>query len=102
MRALPAIALRSYMRVPAGTIKLQFSNELDQHQQTRLTPMKSTRQILLCGMLAAAVIAVAPSARAQQINGTPGSPDATVTIDGKQNTPTPMPHRRVRHATEQS
>jgi len=42
-------------------------------------------------MLAAAVIAVAPSARAQQINGTPGSPDATVTIDGKQIPPPPMP-----------
>src|SRR5438309_6619631 len=46
--------------------------------------MKSARQILLSGMLAAAVMAVAPSAWTQQINGTPGSPDATVTIDGKQ------------------
>src|SRR2546426_2543191 len=49
--------------------------------------MKSARQILLGGMLAAAIIAAAPSARAQQINGTPGSPDATVTIDGKQIPP---------------
>ena len=53
--------------------------------------MKSTRQILLSGMLAAAVMAVAPSAWTQQINGTPGSPDATVTIDGKQIPPPPMP-----------
>ena len=44
--------------------------------------MKSARQILLGGMLAAAVMAVAPSAGAQQIPGTWGSPDATVTIDG--------------------
>src|SRR5260370_17013013 len=36
-------------------------------------------------MLAAALLAVTPVARAQiQITGTPGSPDATVTIDGKQ------------------
>src|SRR2546426_12843395 len=53
--------------------------------------MKSARQILLGGMLAAAIIAAAPSAWAQQINGTPGSPDATVTIDGKQIPPPPMP-----------
>src|SRR5881398_496642 len=51
--------------------------------------MKSAKQILLRGMLAAAVIAAAPSAWAQQINGTPGSPDATLTIDGKQLPPPP-------------
>jgi arylsulfatase A-like enzyme len=34
---------------------------------------------------------VATSIQAQQINGTPGSPDATVTIDGKQIPPPPMP-----------
>jgi arylsulfatase len=53
--------------------------------------MKSARQILLSGMLAAAVMAVAPSAWTQQINGTPGSPDATVVIDGKQIPPPPLP-----------
>ena len=53
--------------------------------------MNSARQILLRGMLAAAVMAVAPSAWTQQINGTPGSPDATVTIDGKQIPPPPLP-----------
>jgi arylsulfatase A-like enzyme len=50
--------------------------------------MKSTRQILLSGMLAAAAIAVTPSARAEiQTTGTPGSPGATTTIDGKQLPP---------------
>jgi arylsulfatase A-like enzyme len=50
--------------------------------------MKSTRQIILCGILAIAVVAVAPSARAQvQTTGTPGSPGATTTIDGKQLPP---------------
>jgi arylsulfatase A-like enzyme len=53
--------------------------------------MKSAKQILLGGMLAATVMATAPSAWTQQINGTPGSPDATVTIDGKQIPPPPMP-----------
>jgi arylsulfatase A-like enzyme len=53
--------------------------------------MKSARQILLGGMLAAAVMAVAHSAWTQQINGTPGSPDATVVIDGKQIPPPPLP-----------
>jgi arylsulfatase A-like enzyme len=39
-------------------------------------------------MLAAAVMAVAPSARAEiQTTGTPGSPSATTTIDGKQLPP---------------
>jgi len=53
--------------------------------------MKSARQILLGGMLAAAVMAVAPSARAQiQTTGTPGSPGATTTISGKQ-LPAPDP-----------
>jgi arylsulfatase len=42
-------------------------------------------------MLAAAVMAVVHSGWTQQINGTPGSPDATVTIDGKQIPPPPMP-----------
>jgi arylsulfatase len=50
--------------------------------------MKSVRQIFLGAMLAAAVMAVAPSARAQvQTTGTPGSPSATTTIDGKQLPP---------------
>jgi arylsulfatase len=54
--------------------------------------MKSARQILLGGMLAAAVMAVAPSARAQvQTTGTPGSPSATTTIDGKQLPPPAVP-----------
>ncbi len=45
----------------------------------------------LCLLTAAAAIFVAPPASAQQINGTPGSPSATVTIDGKQIPPPPMP-----------
>src|SRR5947208_8718605 len=50
--------------------------------------MKSATQILLVGMLAAAVMAAAPSARAQiQTTGTPGSPGATTTISGQQLPP---------------
>ncbi len=54
--------------------------------------MKSAKKILLGGMLAAAVIAVAPSVKAQiQTTGTPGSPSATTTISGKQIPPPPVP-----------
>ena len=54
--------------------------------------MKSAKQFLLGGMFAAVVMAVAPSARAQiQTTGTPGSPSATTTIDGKQIPPPPLP-----------
>src|SRR5438034_746437 len=42
-------------------------------------------------LTAAAAMFVAPPAPAQQINGTPGAPNATVTIDGKQIPPPPMP-----------
>ena len=50
--------------------------------------MKSAKQILIGGLLAATVMAAAPSAQAQiQTTGTPGSPSATTTIDGKQLPP---------------
>ena len=50
--------------------------------------MKSAKHIFLCGILAVAVITVAPSARAEvQTSGTLGSPGATTTIDGKQLPP---------------
>ena len=53
--------------------------------------MKSVRRILLGGMLAAAVMAAAPSAKAQEINGTPGSPNATQVINGNQLPAPPLP-----------
>jgi len=46
--------------------------------------MKLNRHILLRAVFVAAVMAVATSVKAQQINGTPGSASATETIDGKQ------------------
>ena len=52
--------------------------------------MKSARQIFLGGMFAAAVMAIAPSARAEvQTTGEPGSPSATTTIPGNQLPPLP-------------
>ena len=54
--------------------------------------MKSATQILLGGMLAAALMAVAPSAKAEiQTTSTPGSPGATTTIDGRYLPPPPQP-----------
>jgi arylsulfatase A-like enzyme len=53
--------------------------------------MKPDKRILLSAILATAVMAVAPFARAQvQTTGTPGSPGTTTTIDGKQ-LPAPNP-----------
>ena len=57
--------------------------------------MKPNKYILMSVMFMAAAMAVAPSATAQQITGTPGSPDATVTIDGKQIPPPPLPFNGV-------
>ena len=46
--------------------------------------MQPNHSILLSGMFAAIVLVATPSARAQtQTTGTPGSPSATTTIDGK-------------------
>src|SRR5262245_23360014 len=56
-------------------------------QPNKLTPMKLARQVLLSGMLAAAVMAVAPSSAQIQTTGEPGSPSATTTINGKQLPP---------------
>ena len=53
--------------------------------------MKPTKPILLSAVLAAASLALSPFATAEiQTTGTPGSPSATTTIDGKQ-LPAPDP-----------
>ena len=49
--------------------------------------MKPIRHILPYAMFAVAIIAVAAPAQAQTVTGTPGSPSATTTIDGKQIPP---------------
>lgn len=46
--------------------------------------MKPTSHILLSGMFAIALLAVASSAQAQQVTGELGSPHATTTTGGKQ------------------
>jgi hypothetical protein len=54
--------------------------------------MQLNHSILLSGMCAAIVMMATPSARAQvQTTGTPGSPSATTTIDGKYVPPPPAP-----------
>jgi hypothetical protein len=54
--------------------------------------MKPDKRIYLSAILAAAVMAVAPFARAQiQTTGTPGSPSATTTIDGTSIPAPPAP-----------
>jgi hypothetical protein len=48
----------------------------------KITSFLTSSSVLLC-------MSLAPGALAQQINGTPGSPSATTTIDGKQLPPEP-------------
>ena len=49
---------------------------------TKIASFLSSSSILLC-------VSLAPGASAQQITGTPGSPSATITLDGKQLPPEP-------------
>jgi hypothetical protein len=51
--------------------------------------MKSFRQILIAAALFAIFELSAVTAVAQQITGVPGSPSATITLDGKQLPPPP-------------
>ena len=48
----------------------------------KITSLLSSSSILLC-------MSLAPGASAQQITGAPGSPSATMTLDGKQLPPEP-------------
>ncbi len=49
--------------------------------------MKLTRHILFKSILTCILLTVASSIQAQQVTGTPGSPGATTSIDGKWNPP---------------
>ena len=51
--------------------------------------MKPNSYVLAYAMFAVAIMAAARSAPAQQITGTPGSPSATTTVDGKYVPPPP-------------
>jgi arylsulfatase A-like enzyme len=57
--------------------------------------MRARRRINRCGTvmvaIAVALILTASTTRAQQINGVPGSPSSTETLDGKQLPPPPLP-----------
>jgi Sulfatase len=55
------------------------------------TKRVTRRYLALSAPLIVVCLLAAGTGRAQQINGVPGSPDATVTIDGKQIPPPPMP-----------
>ena len=52
--------------------------------------MQTHKSIRLWAAVVACILTAAFSASAQQITGVPGSPSATVTIDGKQIPPPPM------------
>lgn len=52
--------------------------------------MKPSTSNLFSVVIVAAVLALTSPARSQTVNGTPGSPSSTVTVDGKQLPPPPM------------
>jgi len=52
--------------------------------------MKPAKSFILVGILAPAILSLTPSSIAQEITGTPGSPAATTTIDGRE-LPAPPP-----------
>jgi hypothetical protein len=68
-------------------------DELDEQQQAGLTTMKTLGRLLFSSIHICALIALATSIHAQQnqTTGTPGSPDATTTIDGRYLPAPPQP-----------
>ncbi len=56
--------------------------------------MNTSRTYVIFLMLLAAVLLGAAPVSAQQITGVPGSPSATVTLDGKHLPLPPMPYRQ--------
>ncbi len=56
-----------------------------------MTKQRIARNLSLSAALMLVWILSAGAAQAQQITGVPGSPSATVTLDGKQLPPPPMP-----------
>src|SRR3984957_16064204 len=55
------------------------------------TRLRTWRNLSLGAVLTGACLLIASAAGAQQINGVPGSPSATLTLDGKQLPPPPLP-----------
>src|SRR5580658_2936900 len=55
------------------------------------TKQRIRRNVLVGAVLTVASLLTAINVRAQQINGVPGSPSATVTLEGKQLPPPPIP-----------
>jgi sulfatase-like protein len=55
------------------------------------TKLRTWRNLSLGATLAAAFLLIASAVQVQQITGVPGSPIATVTLDGRQLPPRPMP-----------
>jgi arylsulfatase len=72
---------------------MDFSTDIENTQAGSAMVPKS--RLCLGGLVAAAVMAATPFAQAQTVNGIPGSPSSTVTIDGKQLPPPPMPFEGV-------
>jgi len=81
---------------PAGIFRRRcktpqlFSILIDQIATPTPTDMRLTKYGILSGLIVSALAAATSPVSAQQVTGTPGSPSATTTIDGKQ-LPAPDP-----------
>src|SRR4030095_11253612 len=74
-----------------GSILQTHSSPCSKNPVTSASPMKTMKHNILGGFQAATFVLAAFSAQAQvQTTGTPGSPSATTTVDGKQ-LPAPDP-----------
>src|SRR5215813_13095007 len=77
-----------------GAISASRKTRCSVRRTTRLPQedlMTTGCRVVLYAALAAAIALTGGSSFAQQITGTPGSPDATTTIDGKYLPPPPPP-----------
>jgi Sulfatase len=78
------------VRLLKGINPLTSSPNIPTHNHPTMKSKEIKRHVSSLLTFATAML-IALSAQAQQITGTPGSPDATVTIDGKQLPPPPLP-----------
>jgi hypothetical protein len=80
------LSLKSYRHLAVDKANYAL---FDQHEPMRSMPMKTLRLILVTTIYTCPFVAVAASVQAEQIQttGTPGSPGATTTINGKQLPP---------------
>ena len=74
-------------------MRRQTDNETPARHPKEAPRMTTGHCVVLCAALAAAIVLTGVPSFAQHITGTPGSPDATTTIDGRYLPPPPQAFR---------